>query len=211
MAKNSLIGQRFGMLEVIEEESRGKSVYCLCKCDCGTVKWIRRDHLKKDIRSCGCQSTSNREKAKREDLTGQKFGRLTVVEKTDKKDYLGTAIYKCRCDCGNLTEVNARALKIGNTRSCGCLKSEESKKRGLERKSKVFTMHDLTGQKFGMLTVLHATDEKRWGNVVWVCQCDCGNIVKFPANYLKSPKYKHDCGCVKRKKGGIKKMKNKIK
>lgn len=205
MAKNSLIGQHFGMLEVIDEESRNKAVYCLCRCDCGTVKWIRRDHLKKDIRSCGCQSTSNREKAKREDLTGQKFGRLTVFEKTDKKDYLGTAIYKCRCDCGNLTEVNARALKIGNTRSCGCLKSEESKKRGLERKSKVFTMHDLTGQKFGMLTVLYATDEKRWGNVVWVCQCDCGNIVKFPANYLKSSKYKHDCGCVKRKKGGIKK------
>lgn len=47
MAKNSLIGQRFGMLEVIDEESRNKAVYCLCRCDCGTVKWIRRDHLKK--------------------------------------------------------------------------------------------------------------------------------------------------------------------
>lgn len=65
--------------------------------------------------------------------------------------------------------------------------------------------NSLIGQRFGMLEVLYATDEKRWGNVVWVCQCDCGNIVKFPANYLKSPKYKHDCGCVKRKKGGIKK------
>lgn len=38
MVKNSLVGQRFGMLEVIEEESRSKSVYCLCKCDCGNTK-----------------------------------------------------------------------------------------------------------------------------------------------------------------------------
>ncbi len=211
MVKNSLVGQRFGMLEVIEEESRSKSVYCLCKCDCGNTKWIRRDHLKKDIRSCGCQSTSNREKAKREDLTGQKFGRLTVVEKTDKKDYLGTAIYKCQCDCGNITEVNARALKFGNTRSCGCLRKEEIKKRSIgEKKKSEYKKENVeknkrprgenvAGQRFGHLTAIKPTDKRKRNYVVWECKCDCGNIIEVSLNNLKNVKCKHHCGCLDKK------------
>lgn len=61
--------------------------------------------------------------AVRIDLTGQKYGRLTVIEYAGKgKNH--THKWKCRCDCGNETVVNGYALRNGNTRSCGCLWKE---------------------------------------------------------------------------------------
>lgn len=56
------------------------------------------------------------------DLTGQKFGRLTVIEKNGHK---GEKIaWLCKCDCGNYVTVTGTGLKSGNTKSCGCLKKE---------------------------------------------------------------------------------------
>lgn len=57
------------------------------------------------------------------DLTGQKFGRLTVLKRTDKKKF-GTYLYLCKCDCGNESLVNRRDLK--RTKSCGCLCKERA-------------------------------------------------------------------------------------
>ncbi len=61
--------------------------------------------------------------SKLKDLTGERFGRLTVVERG--KDYVspsGRKLVKwvCRCDCGNLTEVSAAHLRQGDIVSCGC-------------------------------------------------------------------------------------------
>ena len=53
---------------------------------------------------------------------GRKYGRLTVIEKTNKKQ--GTnSIYKCKCDCGNIVYVSSGHLGK-ETFSCGCLKKE---------------------------------------------------------------------------------------
>ena len=52
------------------------------------------------------------------DLVGQRFGRLVAVWRTGVKD--GNAVWSCRCDCGNETEVMGCSLKSGHTRSCGC-------------------------------------------------------------------------------------------
>lgn len=61
--------------------------------------------------------------SKFQDLTGQKFGRLTVikrVENTKNKDTL----WLCKCDCGGETITRITNLKNGNTKSCGCLNKE---------------------------------------------------------------------------------------
>lgn len=55
------------------------------------------------------------------DLTGQTFGRLTVLERIDKN---GRAYYVCRCSCGNLCEVFHSNLMQGFSKSCGCLQRE---------------------------------------------------------------------------------------
>ena len=70
------------------------------------------------------------------DLTGQRFGRLVVLERGD--DYVSPPdLYDgsvqrrvqwiCKCDCGNTTLVWSESLKNGRTRSCGCLRKEVSR------------------------------------------------------------------------------------
>lgn len=57
-----------------------------------------------------------------EDLTGQRFGKLTVI-KPELNDKVGSYSY-CKCDCGNFITVRNNSLKTDNTKSCGCLKSK---------------------------------------------------------------------------------------
>lgn len=56
---------------------------------------------------------------------------------------------------------------------------------------------DLTSQKFGRLTVLEPTDEKRNGGMVWRCQCDCGKECFVRSAELKRGNTK-SCGCLSR-------------
>lgn len=58
------------------------------------------------------------------DLTGMKFGRLTVVECVGRNKH-GNAMWKCLCDCGEETIVSSVHLKIGNTKSCGCYQRDK--------------------------------------------------------------------------------------
>ncbi len=55
-----------------------------------------------------------------EDLSGQRFGRLVVLNLSDKRDKSKNRYWECQCDCGNVTVVLAYSLKNGNTKSCGC-------------------------------------------------------------------------------------------
>lgn len=55
-------------------------------------------------------------------IIGQKFGRLTVIEECKERDKYKKRIYKCQCDCGNITYVTGCNLRNCNTKSCGCLK-----------------------------------------------------------------------------------------
>ena len=61
------------------------------------------------------------------DLTGQRFGRLLVVEKSKSK--YGYVTWLCKCDCGNEKVVSGDMLRKGKTNSCGCLRKEETSKR----------------------------------------------------------------------------------
>lgn len=65
------------------------------------------------------------------DLTGQKFGRLTVIERADNKISGGQTktTWLCKCDCGNTVIVCTQELRRGDTRSCGCFAKEEMLKR----------------------------------------------------------------------------------
>ena len=69
------------------------------------------------------------------DLTGQHFGRLTVIERAGSYRARGKyekpcePMWRCLCDptlggCGNETFVISHNLKTGRTRSCGCLRNE---------------------------------------------------------------------------------------
>ena len=74
-----------------------------------------------------CYELNELQKSKIKDITGQKFGRLTVLYLTKSIKKRG-AYYMCQCDCGNKLEVKATNLRKGNTKSCGCLKKEKLSK-----------------------------------------------------------------------------------
>lgn len=58
------------------------------------------------------------------DLTGQKYGRLTVVERAGKTVHGEHAKWICQCECGSVTTVIGKNLRIGTTTSCGCVHKE---------------------------------------------------------------------------------------
>jgi len=60
------------------------------------------------------------------ELNGQKFGRLTVLKMAGIKN--SHAIWECKCDCGGTVSAVGSGLRIGETRSCGCLTREAAKK-----------------------------------------------------------------------------------
>lgn len=55
------------------------------------------------------------------DITGQRFGRLTVLRYAPER---GPGYWLCRCDCGTEFVTEGQALRKGNTRSCGCLRAD---------------------------------------------------------------------------------------
>jgi hypothetical protein len=75
------------------------------------------------------------------DITGQRFGRLTVLYREDfiKKDGKKETAYICKCDCGKTKKILAYNLKNGHTVSCGC--------QSLENRIKARTSHHLTGTR----------------------------------------------------------------
>lgn len=62
------------------------------------------------------------------DLTGQKFGRLTVISRSEKIQNK-KVYWDCVCDCGNTTIAVASELRTGHTKSCGCIVIEIAKQR----------------------------------------------------------------------------------
>lgn len=71
------------------------------------------------------------EDMERKDLTGQKFGRLKVLYRTEDKYYPSgrhDVQYRCICDCGNEVDVLGIHLRSGHTQSCGCFRVDTTKK-----------------------------------------------------------------------------------
>ena len=62
------------------------------------------------------------------DITGQRFGMLTVIEKVYDRRRTPHTQWLCQCDCGNRVIVTGGNLRSGNTTSCGC-KNNRSKVR----------------------------------------------------------------------------------
>lgn len=56
----------------------------------------------------------------KKDLTGKRFGHLIVLVRCGSKN--NRTVWACRCDCGNIIEVDTHSLTSGNTKSCGCKK-----------------------------------------------------------------------------------------
>ncbi len=178
-----LTGQVFGRLTALEraEGMNGHTAW-RCRCGCGNETVVRTGSLLSgSAKSCGCQ-----EHARRNDLTGRTFGRLTVLEPVKNK--YGQASWRCRCGCGNETVVRTWDLTSGHVASCGCLKDAAfGKSEGADE--------DLTGRVFGKLTVLGPAGTVK-GNSMWRCRCECGKETVVRGSGLRTGNTR-SCGCLR--------------
>lgn len=122
---------------------------------------------------------------KRNDLTGKRFGKLTVIGFAGRAND-GHAMWRCKCDCGNYKNVRSNLLVCDMTQSCGCSRQDVGEKNGI----------DETGNRYGALTVIErvANIDGKWA---FLCKCDCGEFVEKQGCYLRNSIYPN-CGCKRR-------------
>lgn len=192
-----LSGKRYGNLVVLKQVpskkyDNGRTVAMfLCRCDCGTEKVISATRLRTgNVTSCGCISKKSNRGCYLEDLTGQRFGRWTVIcraESVVEPSGSKATVWHCRCDCGVERDIRAGSLKSGSSRSCGCLKNDI-----------ITENRDLIGKVFGRWTVMHqgefyiAPNGRKYRT--WHCRCECGNEADVSEASLLSGKTV-SCGC----------------
>lgn len=123
-------------------------------------------------------------KYERLDLTGQRFGKLVVVE-PDHSDNKRGWWWRCQCDCGKRVIIPSGNLRSGSTISCGCYH------RGQEK-------YDLTGKRFGRLVAIKELEPRytKSGRKIrqYECKCDCGNTINVDAWHLTDGKIT-SCKC----------------
>jgi hypothetical protein len=199
-ALQDLTGRQFGYLRVIRRFGISKSnkVTWLCGCECGDTCVAAGNNLRYGHQtSCGCRT-----KNKLRNLQGKRFGRWTALSKVNHRKSSGrrqTLVYwVCRCDCGATKEVRSSALIRGDSRSCGCLKTDTDRWR---------LLHDYTGEIIGRLTVLFQTEPTfkthRDGtktNIrarMWRAKCECGKEITVQTQALRKQKASGtgSCGC----------------
>ena len=169
-----LSGRTFGYWTVLnkneEDTLKYKRAYWNCICKCGNMKSVNGKNLRRGTSlSCGCLQKENQ---RYEDLTGKKYGKLTVLCKSEEK--IGNRIsWKCLCDCGNEKIVPGYCLKCGSVKSCGCLRTD---------------YNDLSGKKFGHITIIKRVQDRYKSNgrksIRYECECECGKRIIKDYSYL---------------------------
>lgn len=132
MPKIDLTGKEYEYYKVIDRneertKQNKKNVFWNCKCHCGNMfVATTTDINRQKTKSCGCMAHYLTGKAHFQDITGETFGELKVLERdyersqTSKKP---VTYWKCKCSCGNIISVDRTHLVGRGQSSCGCKKS----------------------------------------------------------------------------------------
>lgn len=177
-------GQRFGKLKVIKKVGLTKSrrSVWLCQCDCGnTIELNYRSFAHWGTKSCGCQRRYI-------DMTGQRIGKLKVIELAGVCE--NYAIWRCKCDCGNEVEVRGSALRKSNpTESCGCINKEIQRARfkthGLSRGRTYSSWHAMRER---CLNQEHEAFYRYGGRGIGICDEWINDFEKFIGDMGERPK-----------------------
>lgn len=185
-----LTGQKFGKLTVLGRGEKPptakatRSSFWWCECDCGNIVLKETQYFKdkKSTLSCGCLGKPKQHK----NIAGIRFGYLTALEPTEKRDASRSIIWKCRCDCGEEVFVSVNKLTTGNNTSCG------KHNYGIRPTFK-------PGDRFGRIKILDIDKEKSFKEKqrYYICQCDCGTVKSISVKSLD--RGITSCGCVKSK------------
>lgn len=122
------------------------------------------------------------------DLTGQKFGKWTVLKRAEN-GAAGATRWLCECECGTIKSVPGGNLRNGSSTSCGCDRAEKTRFAKGKTKNEV-------GNRYGSLIVLEWQEQLsiERKSAYWLCQCDCGNKTIAKGTDLRQGKIV-SCGC----------------
>ena len=123
------------------------------------------------------------------DITGNKYGRLTAVERHGTASS-GGALWFCRCDCGKTAIAKSIRLRNGVTISCGCFKNPPS------------NFIDRTGTVYSHLTVLKQVGNNEHSQTKWLCRCECGKETVVLGNSLGN-NHTRSCGCIHKERARL--------
>ncbi len=172
-------GDRFGRLTVVADSGKRKNGYIVwtCRCDCGGMVDVDIRTLRRGtFRDCGCVTKLS---GKFRDITGRRFGMLTVVSPTGEIKRGQGYVWHCVCDCGGEADVPLQQLMVGHRKSCGCVSHPPVK--------------ELAGRRFGMLTAVSYAG--KWNKMHhWNCRCDCGGETTVLESHLLRGNVR-SCGC----------------
>ena len=191
--RKSYIGQKFGLLTVLEELGDNK---ILCHCDCGNIKTLNKSSVVSGhTKSCGCLKLSSIKKIsishKQEKIIsyiGKKFNHLTIIEELGARNVLA------RCDCGNVIKAMKYNIIYGQKKCCSDKNCPYKTKRPYKKVNS-----NIIGEKFNALTVLEEfsiRDSKGRSIKKLRCQCDCGNVIEVAKSNVTRGHTK-SCGCLK--------------
>lgn len=128
---------------------------------------------------------------KRVDITGQRLGKLTVIEFAENK-YQGKAYWRCLCDCGNITVASGQHLRSGVTTSCGCAQRRMARElltTHNDSKSKEFTIW------FGIKQRCYNQNSSSYsyygGRGIKMCDRWFNSYENFLADMGRAPSQKH--------------------
>jgi len=127
---------------------------------------------------------------------GNKYARLTVVERAENKD--GKAMWLCSCDCGKKKVVSGTHLRTGHVASCGCYHSEvvamlgrsnKGKSDGRGKPRKYMDYDGLLGKVVGT-----TNRSEHNGAVQYLVKCaKCGDVHARNAKHLKQGQESQEC------------------
>lgn len=146
----------------------------------------------KAIQCPQCGKISSGQK-KRKDLTGKKFGYLTITKMLYNYNNSNKTYCECKCDCGKtniIKNVYNLANKSSEFTSCGCQRKNIAKK---------YFYKDITKGRYGRLNVINTFWDNDASKEKCECKCDCGNFVICAKSDIMSGHTK-SCGCLQRER-----------
>ena len=120
-----LIGSKYNLLTIVDilpDRTPAGRAQCVVRCDCVDGQHRQRVALLKEVtagnlKSCGMCGYKHQRLSV--DITGQQFGELKVLRKTDLRNSAENIMWECVCSCGRHVVVSGYSLRCGHSKSCG--------------------------------------------------------------------------------------------